>query len=257
MDTTTFIAVLVGALVAGLALFLLVGAPAEEPVPLVLPEATDASVAGTYWEPVSATKPASVTFVTPTASASPPVYSSYVPGYEPTGGCSTCSTSMVKPAGQPAVVLPAASPTLAGGCGSPIAPCGGRPSCGISPCPLPTSTCATPCPPASCWGGCRTDCQEHACGVRPQINRNMSLCVDECSFVQLHASVPHPICRGMRFEWAATKGFFLDATSSDPIYFAPTTYFPDGENVWVTLTLTDAQGIRYTDQVEIHVNDLR
>ena len=61
----------------------------------------------------------------------------------------------------------------------------------------------------------------------------------------------------MRFEWAATGGSFLDPTSSDPVYFAPTTYVPGGENVWVTLTLTDAQGIRYTDQVEIHVNDVR
>ncbi|MGD9675328.1 MAG: hypothetical protein AB7V19_01400 [Candidatus Bipolaricaulia bacterium] len=252
MDTTTFIAVLVGALVAGLALFLLVGAPAEPPAALVLPEATDASAAGTYWEPVSATKPAPATFASTAASVSPPVYSSYVPGYEPPGGCSACSTSVVTSAAQPAV----ASPTLAGGCGSPIAPCGGQPSCGFSPCPAPVAACATSWSPASCWEGCHTVCQEPACGVRPQINRNMSLCVDECSFIQLHASVPHPLCRGMRFEWAATGGSFLDPTSSDPVYFAPTTYVPGGENVWVTLTLTDAQGIRYTDQVEIHVNDV-
>lgn len=61
----------------------------------------------------------------------------------------------------------------------------------------------------------------------------------------------------MHFEWAATKGYFLDPTAGDPIYFAPTTYFPGGEEVWVTLTLTDAQGVRYTDQVELHVSNVR
>ena len=84
----------------------------------------------------------------------------------------------------------------------------------------------------------------------------MPLCVDECSFVQLHASVPQPACRGTHFEWSATKGRFLDPTSGDPIYFAPTSYFPGGEDVWVTLTLVDAQGVRYTDQVALHVNNV-
>jgi len=85
----------------------------------------------------------------------------------------------------------------------------------------------------------------------------MPLCVDECSFVQLHASVPQPVCRTMHFEWSATKGYFLDPAAGDPVYFAPTTYFPGGEEVWVTMTLTDAQGVRYTDQVELHVNNVR
>lgn len=61
----------------------------------------------------------------------------------------------------------------------------------------------------------------------------------------------------MRFEWSATKGYFLDPAVGDPMYFAPTTYFPSGEEVWVTLTLTDAQGVRYTDQVQLHVNNVR
>ena len=85
----------------------------------------------------------------------------------------------------------------------------------------------------------------------------MPLCVDECGFIQLHSSLPQPTCQSMRFEWTATKGYFLDPSSPEPLYFAPTTYFPDGEDVWIGLTIVDAQGIRYTDQVSMHVNNVK
>lgn len=85
----------------------------------------------------------------------------------------------------------------------------------------------------------------------------MPLCVDECSFVQLHSTIPRPICNAVAFEWIATKGSFLDPTASDPLYYAPTSHFPGGEDVWITLIVIDAQGIRYTDQIRIHVNNVR
>lgn len=268
MDNTTLIAVLVGALVAGLALLFLVGAPSDETA-VAQPVASTtaaASSAGTYWEPVStATLPspvaASPTLVLSAPAATP---SAYPVGYEPYGPCPACMASWTRPAAPAtAIVFAPGTPALVGGCGTPIEPCGapacrkpscGAPSCATNPCGTPYCGVAVP----TCSTGCASapSCVP-ACGLRPQINRNMPLCVDECSFIQLHASVPQPVCRSMHFEWAATKGYFLDPTAGDPIYFAPTTYFPGGEEVWVTLTLTDAQGVRYTDQVELHVNNVR
>ncbi len=260
MDNTTLIAVLVGALVAGLALLFLVGAPSDETAVArpVASATTAASTAGTYWEPVSTAALPSPAVTAPTLVLSAPAAapSAYPVGYEPSGPCPACMTSSAQ-------LAAAATPALVGGCGTPIEPCGvpacgkpscGTPSCAASPCGAPSCGVAVP----TCSTGCASapSCVP-TCGVRPQINRNMPLCVDECSFIQLHASVPQPVCRSMHFEWQATKGYFLDPTAGDPIYFAPTTYFPSGEKVWVTLTLTDAQGVRYTDQVELHVNNVR
>ncbi|MDD5264841.1 MAG: hypothetical protein PHU43_08410 [Candidatus Bipolaricaulis sp.] len=265
MDNTTLIAVLVGALVAGLALLFLVGAPSDgtavaEPV---APAPATASAAGTYWEPMSTAALPSPVVTSPTLALSAPAATppAYPVGYEPSVHCPACMASQALPASSGVVLAP--TPALVGGCGTPIEPCGApacrTPSCGAPSCAL--NSYGTPsCGPAapSCRVGCpgAGPCQP-ACGLRPQINRNTPLCVDECSFIQLHASVPQPVCRTMRFEWSASKGYFLDPTAGDPIYYAPTTYFPGGEEVWVTLTLTDAQGVRYTDQVELHVNNVR
>jgi hypothetical protein len=83
----------------------------------------------------------------------------------------------------------------------------------------------------------------------------MPLCVDECSFVQLHSTVPHPICDAVSFEWTAARGSFLNPHDPDPIYYAPGTRAPYGEDVWVVLTVVDQNGVRYTDQVQVHVNN--
>ena len=92
--------------------------------------------------------------------------------------------------------------------------------------------------------------------MKPGINRNMPLCVDECSFLQLRSTVSHPICEQVSFEWSASKGWFLEPTASDPLFFAPTTQFCDGEDVWITLLVTDASGASYSDVVSVHIRDL-
>lgn len=91
--------------------------------------------------------------------------------------------------------------------------------------------------------------------VRPQINRNGPACVGECTFLQLRTNLPQPVCSDVRFCWSATKGSFLDPTASEPIYYAPPTYFGCGEDVWITLVLTCADGTQYTDQMCMHVVD--
>lgn len=73
--------------------------------------------------------------------------------------------------------------------------------------------------------------------------------------MQLRTNLAQPVCGTVRFRWSATKGSFLDPTASEPIYYAPPTYFACGEDVWVTLVLTCADGVQYTDQMCIHVAD--
>ena len=215
-----------GALALGL-LLLLGGAPPETD-PL---EVTEAETA-TYWEPVGAAVPSPATYYTVPVAA-PPV--SQTP-------CPPCATYQPVPVNRTPVAggisgfsveRPATS-----GCGLPCSPC---PS---AACPHFSPSCGGPCVPVA------------AC-MRPGINRNMALCVDECSYIQLRATVPQPICDQVSFLWEATKGSFLNPTGGDPIYYAPTTHFPAGEDVWIILTVTDSSGARYNDQVKLHINNTR
>jgi hypothetical protein len=221
---STFLTWMIVAAVAALGLFLFLGLAGADPA---AQESTDLVVgdesSDAYWEPVVATSYSVPMAVGVSGAAAP---------------CPSCTAQQFQPV-VPVVVAPV---SLAGGCGQPASACA-----------------ATPCRPLGCSSGCPTDltCGQPVCGERPRINRNMPLCVDECGFLQLHTTIPQPTCREIRFEWAATKGSFLNPFAPDPIYYAPTSYFPSGEDVWITVSVTDAQGIRFTDQVQVHVNDVR
>ncbi len=116
--------------------------------------------------------------------------------------------------------------------------------CGSMTCSSPATNCGSP-----CGNTCPLD--------KPGINRNMDLCVEECTFVQLHTTIPHPLCSDVRFEWTTSKGSFLEANVADPIYYVPTTQFADGEDVWVVVKITDSSGAQYTDQLKLHVSNQR
>lgn len=160
--------------------------------------------------------------------------------------CATCNTSRVAPScpgcgAQHAAFAPAAP--MVGGCGlNPVAPCGHE------VCARLQRTSET-----SCGDACGDPCQ----GVRPGINRNMELCVDECAFVQLHSTVPQPLCRNVHFRWSASRGSFLDSTVGAPMYYAPTTHLLGGEDVWITLTVIASDGTQYSDHISLHVNNVR
>ncbi len=255
---------MIGAGVVAIALLLLLGAPtADRDAELEpeLAETEDVDVGSSYWQPVvEETQSPQVVYV----SAPSVVTTSTV------ASCPSCgSTTRAVPA--------TTSPSLVGGCGYPSVPCG-KPTCSpcqgrqapvaaavpgpetrsatlVGGCGRPSTPCApTPCAPLT-WG-CYDVCADPCHVMKPGINRNMPLCVDECSFVQLHSTVSHPICGQVRFEWSASKGWFLDPSASDPLYFAPTTQFCDGEDVWITLLVTDASGVQYSDVVSLHVRDL-
>jgi len=255
---------LIGAGVVAAALLLLIGPSLVEPeAPSELELAESVDVGSTYWRPVvEETAVAQVVY----ESAS----SSSVVTTGPSAPCPSCGTTQA--------VSATPAPALAGGCGYPSTPCG-KPACPVcrswkppaaavsfvsppSPgvslaggCGHPSVACgSTPCAPLT-WG-CYDVCTDPCRVVKPGINRNMPLCVDECSFIQLRSTVSHPICEQVWFEWSASKGWFLDPSASDPLYFAPTTPFCDGEDVWITLVITDASGTQYSDVVTLRVRDL-
>lgn len=216
----TFVTWLIGAGVAVLALLLLLGAPGGEPeVAGELVPASDGEpldAASSYWQPVVVEAPVPEIAQTPVPT---------------TMAVTPCSPS------RPAAARSTAPGQLVGGCRYPSTPCG-----------------PPPCAPLAgqCYDACADPCRV----VKPGINRNMPLCVDECSFIQLHSTIAHPICGRVWFEWSASKGRFLDPTASDPLFFAPVTQFSDGEDVWITLLVTGASGASYSDVVSLHIRDL-
>ena len=250
-----FLTWLVVAGAAALGLLLLLGGTAEETTIVDGSEAVAVIEPSAYWEPVTLNEP-----VVPVERVvqAPPVASS---------GCTSCGTVVSQPIPTPAVQHP--MPCSA--CGVPVrqaapvpavSPCAAAavPVASVSGCGGPVTACpSAPCPqmvqPCSACNACGPCADTCPTGVRPGINRNMDLCVDECTFIQLHATVPQPICDQVSFYWEATKGEFLDPTAAAPIYYAPATQFPAGEEVWVILTVTDATGARYNDQVKIHITN--
>jgi hypothetical protein len=289
---TTFLTWLAVAAVVGGALLLFLGMPASnQETPLALEAVSTESAAvveGAYWEPVTpvttrpiafppvmhtvATRPQVVQPCTSCGMAQPaPVVPAYVqqPLTQRCGACGATRLAAVQQANLPqqpcstcGAVLPA-----------PVAPIHSCSSCGAaattSAVPIymqypqmasceqrvPSPCGSTPCSsvPMTCASTCGTTCPLN----KPGINRNMDLCVEECTFVQLHSTIPHPICSDVRFEWTTSKGSFLEANVPDPIYYVPTTQFSDGEDVWVVLKITDSSGAQYTDQLKLHVINQR
>jgi len=270
---STFGIWLIGVGVAALALLLLFAPPSGEPAvseAAALEEAAVAEAASTastsYWRPATS----GVTGTT----ASPAVVQTVAVPVSTATSCAACGPS----SGVATAAVPTAGIVQVGGCGQPSAACA-LPACPSGPhawrapaapavvapatgskplvggCGTPSAACApTPCVPwaYACYDVCADPCRV----MRPGINRNMPPCVDECSFVQLHATVAHPICEAVRFQWNASRGWFLDPSASDPLYFAPATAFPGGEDVWITLLVTDASGAQYSDRLSLHVRHL-
>ena len=284
---TTFLTWLTVAAVVGGALLLFLGMPGSEQAASALEtvstEAAATVAADTYWEPVTpvATRPIASPVVMHPVNTSLQVV-------QPCGACGATLPAYVQQTSmaQPCSACGAVRPT-------PVAPAYGCTSCGwvpVSPypdtpvSPLDVHTCSScgssavpiymqypqmasceqrvpsPCGPVPCSGlpmTCVSTCGTTCPVSNPGINRNMDLCIEECTFVQLHTTIPHPICSDVRFEWTTSKGSFLEANVADPIYYVPTTQFADGEDVWVVVKITDGRGTQYTDQLKLHVVNQR
>ena len=267
---TTFWTWLIVAAVAGGVLLIVLGTPTDEgTVPLVLEDVAVESAEvdeAQYWEPVTAS-PTVVQYVGTRSQATSPcgacgqVHAPTVPvcvqqqQAQPCGACGATQSALAAP-----LCAQQSSPQPCGACGArqfaPLAPAHvQRPAAASCSQRVPSPCAAAPCSgiPTYCGTPCGSTCPLN----RPGINRNMEQCVDECTFVQLHSTIPYPICTDVRFEWSTSKGSFLDPTAPDPVFYVPTTHFPDGEDVWVVLTITDGSGAKYTDQLKLHVVNIR
>jgi hypothetical protein len=262
----TLITWVLGAAVAALGLMLLLATPAAAPVDTATSDLTaasgTASASTTYWHDVTAGSAPAVATYAPTSSAISAVgevacASCAVPATHTTAASTVARVAAARPVTPAATALTTpvgTTPGLRGGCGTPAVACA-EPPCGpVTTCGTPTcSRAAGPCAPLC---GQPDSCVTDPCDDHPRINRNGPSCVDECTFIQFYSTVPLPVCRSIRFTWAATRGEFLDPTSPTPVYYAPTTGFPGGEDVLITLTVKDAHGIEYSDQMKLHVNDV-
>ncbi len=271
---STLMTWLLGATIAGLAAMFLLGTPAGAPTPAdaALTSSGGASApepaAASYWKSASAAAPsvATVPIAAPImATAVPAPAAAPCPSCTPQPGTATPVAAPAAPlALMVSTPVAVSTPALVGGCGTPSTPCGEAPcgplmTCGLKSCPAcrgaHSVTCGAPTPTCG-LAACAEPCAPPVCDNRPRINRNGPSCVDECTFIQLYSTVPLPVCKSVRFAWAATRGEFLDPCSPHPIYFAPSSGFPGGEEVLITLRVTDAEGNQYSDQMRLHINDV-
>lgn len=285
MNNSLMLVVLV-AVAAGLGLLLLLSPAEPAPAPVAVEPVVETAEsvaevpsapepASPYWEPVegavSVTVPAIAYVATAPCSPCGAVHAAPVvvaPAPTRAVGCLGPVSPCAKPAcpvcanPEPVCVKPA----RVVGCLGPVSPCT-SPACPVcvKPVVVPMQECAvggcgkpvSPCAKPACeWPDrtCHDTCRKVVC-EKPGINRNAPACLDECEFVQLHSNAAHPICSAVRFEWAASRGTFLNPNVSDPLYFAPTVCGPYGEDVWITLTITDEVGIRYTDQIKLFIKN--
>lgn len=264
MNNSSFLMMAGIAIAVGLGLFLL-AAPVEEtataePVEEVVVAPVEEEVGveeaeAAYWEPVAETASTARTYV--------------VNARTPCGDCRTAQVirdvaviypckpecgAPVSPCAQPAVPVCATPTVTCNRCPSPVTPCG--------TCAKPVSTCEPveirkerqplqcPTPVTPCADVC-----DYVSSYRPGINRNLPVCIDECTFVQLHSTARHPMCDTMTFHWASSRGHFANPSSSDPIYYAPEARLSRGEDVVITLVIRDKYGAEYTDHAVLHIRN--
>lgn len=79
--------------------------------------------------------------------------------------------------------------------------------------------------------------------------------VAEESATPLRAVVVNPSCSSACFAWSASQGWFERADTLEPIYHAPSTVLPRGEQVSITFTIHDESGRPSYDQIRLQVDD--
>jgi hypothetical protein len=81
--------------------------------------------------------------------------------------------------------------------------------------------------------------------------------VNECSSVRLTCSGYDPDGDALSYYWTAScgRGSFDNPYVLHPVYVAPSTDRCEGEDVVLTLTVTDTCGASATDSMIVHVNN--
>jgi len=91
----------------------------------------------------------------------------------------------------------------------------------------------------------------------PTADAGADLIVDECSTVHLTCTGTDPDGDSLSFRWTAAcgRGSFADPTVLHPLYTAPSVDRCDGEEIVLTLTVTDPCGLSASDSIRVHVRD--
>ncbi|MDD5647054.1 MAG: hypothetical protein PHW86_07775, partial [Candidatus Bipolaricaulis sp.] len=178
---------------------------------------------------------------------------------------------------------PLACPTSRTPCGSPpaVVECCTTPASSVvDRCPKPDVPFASPCvsqaPAAPTCSQIPTACRcSQGCGPawdsawpvvsgplaardrpRPMIVRQFEAHVAEGTGVRLRGTIANPSCASVCYVWSATKGWFENADTLEPIYHAPWTDRPEGETAIVTLTTYDATPGASYDQIRFRIDNV-
>ena len=87
-----------------------------------------------------------------------------------------------------------------------------------------------------------------------EVGRDFSL--DEGATRRLTPVASDPECEGLTYYWIASEGTFDDAFAPTPCYTAPLVSPCEGEDVVITLTVTDRCGASACDSLLVHVNNV-
>lgn len=87
----------------------------------------------------------------------------------------------------------------------------------------------------------------------PIVDLGPAFSMEEGATVRMTPVVSDPECDPLVYYWTATAGSFDDPYAANPCYIVPLTDRCDGENVILTLTVTDPCGLSACDSVTVHV----
>lgn len=92
----------------------------------------------------------------------------------------------------------------------------------------------------------------------PVVDAGADIVVDEGCIAQLTCSASDPDNHALTYEWraAGNRGSFDNPSLLHPVYTAPLTDRCEGEDILLTLTVTDACGASASDTAAVHVQNL-
>ncbi len=90
----------------------------------------------------------------------------------------------------------------------------------------------------------------------PMVQLGPAFAMSEGSSKRLAAVASDPECQTLTYYWFASAGSLDDPFSPNPVYTAPLTDSCDGEEVYITLTVTDPCGASACDSVCVHVQNV-
>ncbi len=98
----------------------------------------------------------------------------------------------------------------------------------------------------------------HVCNVNsaPVVQLGPAFSMQEGTSKRLAAVASDPECGALTYYWVASAGSFDDPFAPNPVYTAPLTSSCNGEDVYITLTVTDPCGASACDSVCVHVQNV-